>query len=102
MLQSSATSDALVVPKACAPDDPVAIVEGVLATPDHDLDYARAKLAFDRIIDPSIDIDAVLRALEAMVETAKGHAGELPSPDAKLVALRSCFDRERSARGCRN
>ncbi len=92
MLRASATANAPVrpdpAPNSFAPLDPVSAVAAVLAAPDDQLDYARAKLAFDRIIDPSIDVDALLTMFDRMVETILGLAGDNPSPIAKLSALR--------------
>ena len=68
--------------------DPVAAVRAVLSWPDEQLDYARAKLALDRIMDPSINEPAVLAELDRMTETARGFAGVGASDGAKLNALR--------------
>lgn len=66
----------------------VEAVRAVLALPDEELDYARAKLAFDRIVDPSIDEAATLAELELMAETARAMAGPSADDDAKIAALR--------------
>ncbi len=73
-------------PRPCT--GPAATVREVLALPDHELDYGRAKLAFDRIIDPSIDTDATLAALDHMADDAWRMAGPSATADAKLTALR--------------
>lgn len=68
--------------------DVVEKVRAVLALPDEQLDYARAKLAFDKIIDPSIDEKAVLAELGRMAAKARELAGPSPNDQAKLNALR--------------
>jgi len=66
----------------------VETVRAVLALPDEALDYARAKLSFDRLIDPGIDEDAVLAELDSMTAQARALAGPSPDDSAKLNALR--------------
>jgi hypothetical protein len=55
--------------------DPVTVVRAVLDRRDDELDYAMAKLAFDQLIDPSVDTEAVLAELDRMTETARELAG---------------------------
>jgi regulator of sirC expression with transglutaminase-like and TPR domain len=64
-------------------------VRRILAVPDEALDYARAKVALDRIIDPTIDADAVRAELDRLTECARRLAGASPSEGAKLAALRT-------------
>jgi regulator of sirC expression with transglutaminase-like and TPR domain len=68
--------------------DVVATVQSVLSLPDDELDYARAKLTFDRIIDASIDIDATMAELDQMAEDARCLAGPSATDAKKLAALR--------------
>ncbi len=84
--------------EACAPirpgaaetrDDAAGAVQALLSLPDAQLDYARAKLALDAIVDPATDVDAVLADLNSMVEIAWQLAGPSPSADRKLTALRT-------------
>lgn len=70
------------------PASPAAIVRNVLSLPDDRLDYGRAKLAFDRIIDPSLDADATLAEIARLASRANSLAGADASPAAKLSALR--------------
>ena len=65
-----------------------AIVSEVLSAPDERLNYSRAKLAFDRIIDPSIDAESVLAEVDRLARAANALAGATASPTAKLTALR--------------
>ncbi|HEY0627591.1 MAG TPA: transglutaminase family protein [Allosphingosinicella sp.] len=67
--------------------DAVAAVEAVLSLPHDKLDYARAKIAFDRIIDPSIDEQWVLAELDGLTERARELAGASARDNAKLNAL---------------
>ena len=65
------------------------IVRSVLSLPDGELDYARAKITFDRIIDPSVDVDATLSLLDSMTERVRELAAAATTVDAKLSALRN-------------
>ena len=71
-----------------SPAGPVAAVRAVLAVDDVKLDYARAKLAFDRIVDPSLAPAETLRELDRLTAVARGLAGAAASPDARMAALR--------------
>jgi regulator of sirC expression with transglutaminase-like and TPR domain len=67
---------------------PAAIVQDILSAPDEQLDYARAKLAFDRIVDPSINVEATLAEIDRLARRANALAGANASPAARLAALR--------------
>jgi regulator of sirC expression with transglutaminase-like and TPR domain len=56
--------------------------------PDSRLDYARAKLAFDRIIDPSLNAETTLAEVERLARNATAIAGPDATPQRKLAALR--------------
>ena len=73
---------------AAAASTPAAIVGSVLSLPDEQLDYGRAKLAFDRIVDPSLNADAVLAEIDRLARSASALAGPNASPAARLSALR--------------
>ncbi|HEV2746709.1 MAG TPA: transglutaminase family protein [Allosphingosinicella sp.] len=68
--------------------DPAAAIRAILAAPDDELDYAMAKLALDRIVDPSIDVEAVAAELDRMAEIARELAGSGAADGGKLAALR--------------
>ena len=68
---------------------PAAVVRDILSVPDDQLDYARAKLAFDRIVDPSINIDSTLAEIDRMARSATALAGPGASSARKLAALRT-------------
>jgi hypothetical protein len=73
--------------------DPVALVSSLLHAPEDERDFASAKLALDKFIDPSIDEAASLAEIDAMVATVKQMLATLPADAAstsveKLRALR--------------
>ena len=59
-----------------------------MSLPDDQLDYGRAKLAFDRIVDPSLNADAALAEIDRLAGSASALAGPNASPAARLSALR--------------
>lgn len=68
--------------------DPVRIVRRVMETPDDKIDFARAKLTFDKIYDPKTDIDAGVRQIDAMAQTIRTMAGPSASSRLRLIMLR--------------
>jgi len=70
---------------------PAAIVQGILSVPDDQLDYARAKLAFDRIVDPSVNVEATLAEIDRLARRATALAGPGAAPARKLAALRTAI-----------
>ncbi|HVQ07987.1 MAG TPA: transglutaminase family protein [Allosphingosinicella sp.] len=60
----------------------------VLSPPDDRLDFANAKLAFDHIVDPSINADATLAQIGRLAAEATALAGPHATDAAKLAALR--------------
>jgi regulator of sirC expression with transglutaminase-like and TPR domain len=67
---------------------PSEIVRIILAAPDNQLDYGRAKLAFDRVIEPSLDAEAAVAEVERLAARATALAGPRASDGEKLAALR--------------
>lgn len=67
---------------------PAAIVRSVLSLPDDQLNYGRAKLAFDRIVDPSLNVDATLAEIDRLAQSANALAGADASRSSRLSALR--------------
>lgn len=88
VLQTSATRFVSAAPPAVERSDPVAVVRAVLDQPDEELDYARAKIAFDRLIDPTIDEASVLAELDRLSESARKLAGAAPNDSTRLNAVR--------------
>ncbi len=52
------------------------------------MDFATIKLTIDKMIDPSIDINASLKQINGIVTEVRAMAGNNPSSNAKLVALK--------------
>lgn len=63
-------------------------VRVILSSPEQQLDYATAKLALDRLIDPAIDETGIRRELEILTAQAREIAGPNPTDEAKLNAVR--------------
>ncbi len=68
--------------------DPVAVVRGVMTTPDDRVDLARAKLTFDKLYDPSIDVEAGVRQIDEMARTIREMAGAAAPSRLGLAMLR--------------
>jgi len=83
---ATASSDAL--PSQRNSMSAVRIVQAVLATPDDEIDFAKAKLTFDKLVDPSVDMKADLKRIDQMVATIKTMAGPSASSRQKLIAIR--------------
>jgi regulator of sirC expression with transglutaminase-like and TPR domain len=66
----------------------VQTIRAVFATPDNALDLAMAKLTFDKLVDPSINIDRTLHEIDQMVQVVKATAGPNPTTIQKLRAVR--------------
>ncbi len=59
-----------------------------METPDDKIDFARAKLTFDKIYDPKTDIDAGVRQIDAMAQTIRTMAGASAPSRLRLIMLR--------------
>jgi regulator of sirC expression with transglutaminase-like and TPR domain len=68
--------------------DVVSAVRSVLEVPDDQLDYARAKVALDELIDPDFDRAAVFRSLDQLTAWAMTLTRGDPSPSIRLGAVR--------------
>lgn len=66
-----------------------ATVRSVLATPDPEIDFGTAKLTFDKLVTPALDVAATLKQLDAISQTVKRMAGPFASNRVKLTAIRS-------------
>jgi regulator of sirC expression with transglutaminase-like and TPR domain len=69
--------------------DAVGTIRAILALPDDKIDFGRAALTFDRLADPSTDIEATLRQIDRMVQVIRAMAGPAPSNRTKLIALKT-------------
>jgi regulator of sirC expression with transglutaminase-like and TPR domain len=68
--------------------DPVQIIRSVMETPDDQIDFAKAKLTFDKIYDPNTDIKASLQQIDRMAQTIRTMAGSSAPPRLRLIMLR--------------
>ena len=72
-----------------APDPALRTIQALLATPEAELDLAKAKLAIDHLIDPQINISRTLMQLDAMAAQVKTQLPPGANRRAKLVTLMS-------------
>jgi regulator of sirC expression with transglutaminase-like and TPR domain len=75
--------------REAAPADIVPSVQAVLLAPEEELDYARAKVALDRLIDPAADADWTFAELDRLTAAARRLAGPHPAEQDKLRAVRT-------------
>lgn len=61
-----ATTSPAVASVAVATDTALAPLRALLVLPEAEVDFAKAKLAIDRLIAPGIDVNATLKSLDAM------------------------------------
>jgi hypothetical protein len=73
---------------AMAAADPVQVLRALFAVSDNKIDFAKAKLAIDKIIDPGIDVNASLAEIDAMARTVRAMAGPGASPIQRLASVR--------------
>ncbi|GKS96690.1 transglutaminase family protein [Acidovorax sp. SUPP2825] len=66
------------------PDENRQIIQKMLEAPEADIDLSRAKLVIDRMMDPSVDVDATLERLDEM---ARGIRKTLPTGASKRLIL---------------
>lgn len=69
--------------------DAVAAIGAILGRPDYGLDYAAAKIALDKLIDPMVDVDRTMAALDLLAGIASDMAGPGASERTKLGAIRN-------------
>lgn len=46
-------------------------LKGILEQPENNIDFAQVKLTIDKMVDPSIDVEANIRKIDAIVKTIK-------------------------------
>ena len=73
---------------ATSAPDPVATVDAILSVGEAELDYGRAKLAFDQLMDPSHSVADVMGQIDQMKDAVGCLAGPSATPDARIAALR--------------
>jgi regulator of sirC expression with transglutaminase-like and TPR domain len=69
-------------------DGPIASLRDFLSEPESQIDFARAKLTFDKFSDPDISVSASLKEIDAMADTAGRLAGPNAPPLQRLAAIR--------------
>lgn len=67
----------------------LAPIDTLLATPEQRIDLARAKLTIDRLIDPSVDIEATLSKLDTLAQTVRSRIPAGASLNEKHAVLLS-------------
>ncbi len=70
-------------------DPEIQALRAILNNRDSEIDLARVKLTVDRMVDPSIDIDANLQKLDAMTANVRRSAGASPTSLKTASILRS-------------
>jgi regulator of sirC expression with transglutaminase-like and TPR domain len=73
----------------CVAECPVTLVDALLDRPEAELDYAEAKLAVDRFIEPSFDAEAVGAELDGLTDRARLLSAGQTGTDARLGAVRT-------------
>lgn len=63
-------------------------LRNILNQPEQEIDLAKTKLTIDKLIDPTIDVDANLKKLDVMVAEIKTMAGPGTSSTAKMLTLK--------------
>lgn len=63
-------------------------IKALLQQPESKMDLAVVKLTIDKMIDPSIDINANLKKIDGIAAQIQAMAGSNPSSNAKLLALK--------------
>lgn len=72
---------------------PTSIVAGVLNAPDDQLNFLRAKLAFDKVVDSTIDLESITASLNHLTAFAIEMAGSGADDARKLAAVRTVIYR---------
>ena len=73
---------------AAKPLSDIDTIRTVLATPESQIDFARAKLTFDKVVDHSINVERSLAQLDRMVDVVRTMAGPNASSAQRLLAVR--------------
>lgn len=63
-------------------------IAALLKSSEHDSDFAEAKLAIDKIVDPAIDVEATRAELDQLTAAARVLAGQDPTSVQKIAAVR--------------
>lgn len=60
----------------------------LLQQPEDKMDFARIKLAIDKMVDPQVDVEGNLKRIDAIVGQVREMAGPNPTSNDKISALR--------------
>ena len=63
-------------------------IEKLLSQPEASIDFARTKLTIDKMIDPTIDIEANIKKIDAIVKTINTMLVADPTSMQKMLALK--------------
>ena len=66
----------------------VQAAEALIQVPEDRIDFAKAKVLMDQLVDPNIDVDATLRKLESMAAAVKALIPANANAQARMEALR--------------
>jgi len=66
----------------------IQILRSTLAGPEDKIDFAKAKLTIDKLVDPHTNINTLLGQIDQMVRTVRAMAGPNASAIKKLAAVR--------------
>lgn len=64
-------------------------VDAILRQPENEMDLGRIKLTLDKMIDPTVDIDAGLKQIDGMAAQVHAMLHGFPSSNVTLQALRA-------------
>ncbi|MDP8994038.1 MAG: transglutaminase-like domain-containing protein [Pseudomonadota bacterium] len=90
---TTASSPAQAALPVAACEGAAAAVAAVLDRPDEALDYLEAKLAFDALVDPSLDGHRAREEVARLAEEGRRIAGAAPGEAGLLAALRTLIYR---------
>ena len=65
----------------------IKIFKAIFSKPDAEIDLVRTKLIFDKLVDPTIDVSALLTEINKMAETVEKGLTENMKPLDKLLSL---------------
>lgn len=66
----------------------VARITAILKQPESEMDFGKIKLTIDKMIDPTINVDAGLKQIDGIVIQIRGMLRSNPSSNEKLLALK--------------
>ncbi|MCI0556176.1 MAG: transglutaminase-like domain-containing protein [Anaerolineae bacterium] len=64
------------------------ILKAILEQPEETIDFAKAKLTIDKLVDPSIDVNANIKKIEAIVKTIQSLLPAGASSQDNMLAVR--------------